>query len=99
MSKAELIFGTPNAYQFLADTFGDMFTTIHGRKSFLTRAERSVPPFTGGDIPFLYKSGENTRSRKVYRKRDLIEWFISGFSDAATIKRARQAAGLVDTTR
>lgn len=99
MSKAELIFGTPAAYHFLTTVFGEMFTAMHTLKAFMTRAERSIPPFTGGDLPFLYKSGENTRSRKVYRKRDLLDWFISGFSDQAMAERARQTAKLVDTTR
>jgi len=92
MSKDELVFGTPAAYRFLVGVFGEMFAAIHTLRSFVKRAERSVPPFSGGDIPWYHKDGEDCRTRKAYCKRELINWFVSGFSSAQMRAEAQARA-------
>ena len=96
--RNEFVVGTPDAYKFLAAVFGDMFRCAHSLKAFSTRAERSIPPFSGGDVPYAYKAGENSRSRKLYHKQALVDWFVAGITDENMLKRAQAAAANVYST-
>ena len=90
--RNEFVVGTPDAYKFLAAVFGDMFMRAHSLRGFVKRAERSVPPFDDGDLPYAYKSGENSRSRRLYHKQALVDWFMAGITNETMRKQAQAAA-------
>lgn len=71
-----LLRGSRQSYDYLAERFGDLFTSLHRWHTFKKKLDcEAIVPF------YQERSGDNLKhgTQRVYRAADLEKWFAAGF--------------------